>query len=51
MLTQQLHTDRDLEEDAKEDEEIAEMLQGTGSNPEAIRSKVNMGQHAHVPNF
>ena len=31
---------RDLEEDAKEDEEIAQMLEGTNGDPEAIRRKV-----------
>lgn len=33
---------RDLEEDAKEDEEIAQLLEGTGGDPDAIRRRVRM---------
>lgn len=40
QITECFVSRRDLEEDAKEDEEIAQMLEGTNGDPEAIRRKV-----------
>ena len=37
---------RELEEDAKEDEDIAALLQGTGGDPEVIKQRVSL-VHTH----
>ena len=39
-------TVRELEEDAKEDEEIAALLEGTGGDPDMIKRKVVFGHPA-----
>ena len=38
---------RDLEEDAKEDEDIAAILQGAGGDPEVIKQRVSL-MHAQI---